>query len=89
MPRRECIRQWFRGNFVKVTLGGTPLSPQNVRDLGFSLVNLATLMDRSVKQASQADENPNHKERAEARAAANRVKDAVAMFNALSASLKR
>lgn len=74
---------------MKIKMNSAMLSSEEVREMGFSLVNLATLMKRAETQVAQAKEIPNHKELAEARAATNRVKDAIATHNCLIAATRK
>lgn len=73
---------------MRVTAFGKPLSATQIRELGFAMVNVATLLDRSEKQSAQAIEKPTPKELAEARAAGNRVRDGVATLNCLLEALR-
>lgn len=74
---------------VVVSAFGNQVSQTEIRELGFALVGLATLMERSAKQSAQALDKPSPKECAEARAARNRVRDGVVTVNCLIAGLRK
>ena len=58
---------------MNVSIGGKPITTDKLRTLGFSLIDLATAVDRHAIQLAQAQAKPdNEKERKQADMAMSR-----------------
>lgn len=62
---------------MNITINGAKATTAELRRIGWALVNVATQVERAEQQGKQAIERPTEKEIGEARAAAQRVREAL------------
>lgn len=62
---------------MNITINGAKATPAELRRIGWALVNVATQVERAEQQGKQAIERPNEKEIGEAKAAVQRVREAI------------
>ena len=68
-----------------MNINGKPINPSALRKIGFSIVNIATAIERAELQAQQANASGTPKDIAEAQAAQKRVASAVGVYRGLIA----